>query len=117
MQAYDALGLGFKHTERRQCGCGHRRRHTYGINEARGRVSQELDQYLTAGDVAAARSERLAQCTHPDIHLERINVAMLGAAASALPEDANPVGIVDHEPRPVAFFEVDEAGEIGHIAL
>jgi hypothetical protein len=34
-----------------------------------------------------------------------------------VPEDTNPVGVVNHEPSPVTFLELDEAGEIGHIAL
>ena len=117
LQAHDAFGLGLDHPQRGQCCRGQWRREADGVHHARRLILQDVDQLLLARYVAAARGQRLAQRAHPDVDRIGIDAEMLRTAMSLGTEDAESMRLVDHQPRIVLLFQLDERRQVGGVPV
>src|SRR6185436_15710213 len=71
------------------------RRDADAKQEAGGGVLEIFDHFLAAGDVSAATAEGLAESSHPEIDISRIDGKMLADPAARLAQGADGVGFVD----------------------
>ena len=69
-----------------------------------------------AGDHAAARCERLGKRRHPQVDAI-LHAEQLAGAGPALPEDAERVRLIDHQPGAVALRQVGDRVQRGDVAL
>jgi hypothetical protein len=72
--------------------------------------------FLVRGDEAAERGEALREGAHDEVYVVRDAVVVADAAA-AFAEDADGVGLVDHDSGVVFLGKLDDAREIGHVAF
>ena len=80
-------------------------------------LAQQLDDLAAAGDVSAARAaDRLAERAGHDVDTVG-HAPMLGRPAAARPDDADGVGVVDHDEGVVAVGEVADLVELREVAV
>ena len=68
------------------------------------------------GDEAAAGSEALRERSHPQVHVVLQAEQLAGTGATGA-EHADPVRLVDHQPRAVAAAELDDRRQVADVAL
>ena len=108
LAAHDAQG--FEH--RRRAG----RRDRGGEDIGAHRVLHPVDGLLVGGDESAHRGEALAEGAHDELHLVEAPEVVARAAALAA-EDAQAVGLVDHQRGLVAVAYFHHLVHMRHIAL
>ena len=117
LQAQHALRLGFQDAHGLQRRRRDWRRDADAVEKTRCGVLEVFHQRSFAGDVAAAGGQRLAQRAHPDIDGAAFEAEMFADAAAACAHDAERVRLVDHQESLVARFHLDEAGQVGEVAV
>ena len=82
-----------------------------------GALREEVADLLRGGDVAAGSpAERLAERAGDHVHLAQ-QAEVLDRAAAGLPEDADPVRVVDDDHRVVLARELDDVGQLREVSL
>src|SRR5262245_29717099 len=117
MQARHSFWLAPDDAEGGERGGCHGRRQTNREDEAGCGVLQDLDEFGIASDIASDRRECLAERTHPDIYLSWVYAAMFGQASPGRPEHTGAVSIVHHQPRTIFLLDLDDAGQVRHVAF
>lgn len=117
LQGGYAVGRLLHFAQRRQRRGGDAGRHADAVQETGGQEFQVFDQRGFAGDVAAAAGQRLAQGTHPDVDVLAVDAEVFADAVAARAHDAQGVGFVDHEEGAVALLDLDEARQVGVVAV
>ena len=116
-QAGDTLRLAIEDAQRSQRRRRVRRGDSNTVDKAGRRVLQVLDELGGAGDVPAAAGKRLGERAHPDVDGGGGDAGVLADAAPGPPHRAERMGLVDIEQRVVLFLDVDEAREVGVVAV
>ena len=78
--------------------------------------AQKLDHVGRARDHAAARGQRLRERGHPQVDLVR-DAEQLGSPGAAPAQNAEGVGLIDHQARAELAAELDDLGQRRHVAL
>ena len=82
-----------------------------------GALAEELDDLFAAGGVASAgAAEGFAEGSGDDVDAA-LDAAVLGGSAAVGADEADGVGVVDHDHGVVFFGEVADLGELGEVAI
>ena len=79
-------------------------------------VFHPIDSVLVGSDEAAHRGEALAEGAHDELHIVELAEVVAGAATFTA-EDAEAVGLVDHQRGAVFVADVHHLVHVGHVAL
>ena len=104
----DTLRLPLHDAKSGQCGGGVGRRESDAVDEARRRITEVFDQSARAGDITAARRERLRQRAHPDVDVGAVDMEMLADAVTMRAQHADRVGLIHHEGRVMPALHLDQ---------
>ena len=103
-----------------ECGqggsCGGRRQ-AHAVDEARRGVAQVLDEPGLARHVAAAAGQGLGQGAHQDVHVPRPDTPVFHGTPAGRAQHAEAVRLVEVEQEAVPPPELDQARQVGQIAV
>ena len=115
-QLLDHVRARLEHVESRERGADRRRRRRGRVDERPGGVDEQLDQLGRGAGVGAVAAERLAE--RADDHVDLAGEPGGGdRPASAGPERAGAVRLVDHQQAVVAAGELDELAQRRDVAV
>jgi len=113
----DAVRLGIHQFQRLGRGRGDAGRHPDAVDEARRVVLEQIHRHGIARDITTATDEAFRQGAEPEIDPGRIDILVFEEPLACLAENAEAMGIVDHQPAAMLLLEFDEAGEVRPVAI
>src|SRR5882762_2625312 len=72
---------------------------------------------MLPGDEPTAAGQRLAERAHPDVHRFAGDAIVLTYAMAGFTEDTERMRLVDHEESLVPLLDVDQARQLGNVAV
>ena len=116
-ESCDTTWVVFESADSSECGGRVGWREPDAEHEAWGGEFEVFDQGVFASDIASARAEGFAQCSHPYIDIVGVDTEMLGESSAAGAHRTDRVRFVDHQPALMFLANLHELGEIREVAV
>ena len=117
MEPGDALRLALQERQRGERGGRIGRRDADAVDEAGRGVLEIFDELGGTRDVSAAARERFGKRAHPQFDAGAVDAGVFADAAAGSAHGSQRVRLVDEQHGPVFRLDVDEAREVGVVAV